>query len=370
MKIFKNILFKIQQNLFVKHMALIVSKTSLIDKKDYNKLFFKVLKMCKQIPGEEDVNKQKENIKQEFQDIDDLNSYLKIISNYEEYGKIMNKYGEIENDPKMKNLIIRGSLQKDINFEMDVKLKDVIKGKKLKIEYSQFSKCLDCEAKSNELNCKICNGLGKYEQNKSFVTCVSCQGTGTQSNKKNYCRICFNNQFYEKTKELQFTIGKEFYAGIVYTYPNLGNYDPVTDSYGHLKIKPNIVSDYSDDKQAFFKVCNESQIESEHSATISELALGGSIKITHPTGECEMYLNKCTQPDDYKVVNNVGIPIYYDNEEKQMRKGNMVVVFKLKLPSEEFLKNNQEYRKLFEEMQKFENMEELNEINGMSGIRI
>jgi DnaJ-class molecular chaperone len=100
------------------------------------------------------------------------------------------------------------------------------------------------------------------------------------------------------------------------------------------------------------------------------LALGGSIKIKHPTGDCEIYLNKCTQPDDYKVVNNVGIPIYYDNEEKQMRKGNMVVVFRLKLPSEACIKNNPDYKKLFEELQKYENMEELNELNGLSGIKI
>lgn len=371
MKFLKNIFYNINQNINIRQITMILSKTSLLDKKEYNNLMFKMIKMIKQPEIQQDSKSEnKEIIIDDLKEIEDGNSYRNLISNYEEYEKIMHRYLEIENDPKVKTFISKGSLEKDLNFELDVKLKDVLKGKKLKIEYLQFCKCTDCEMKIKTNKCKICNGTGKYEQNKSLVLCSTCKGYGTNTYKTDYCNVCSNELYYEKIKEIQFTIGKEFYAGIIYTYPNQGNYDPATDNYGHLKIKPNIISDYADDKTTFFKVSNESQIETEHSANISELALGGSMKIKHPTGECEIYINKCTQPDDYKVVNNVGIPIYYDNEEKQMRKGSMVVVFKLKLPNKEYVKNTEEYWKLFEDLQKFENLEELNQLNGLSGIKI
>jgi len=363
MKILKKFISYIKHISYREQLALMASKTSLQDKIEYNKILQQVIHRSNQPVIEE----QKTNSKsEELKDIDNVSHYSKSISDYEEYEKIMNRYLEIENDPKMKSHITKGALDKDINFEFDVKLKDVIVGKKLKIEFMHYCKCTACETTHQAQKCNVCNGLGKYEQSKQIITCESCKGYGSKFLKGNYCKVCQNNLYYERKKEIHFTLGKEFYAGIVYTYPNLGNYDPVTDSYGNLKIKPNIVSDYADDRRTFFKVANESQIESEYLAEISELALGGSIKIKHPNGECEIYINKCTQPDDYKIVNNVGIPIYFDNEEKQMRRGNMVVVFKLKIPSEEVLKNCPEYKKLFEDLQKFENMNELNELNGLS----
>lgn len=293
-------------------------------------------------------NSSKDVIKNEIKELYNI----PLISTYEMYEDILDD----------KDLEIHSSLPINIYLELDIRLKDVFnaKGSKLNIKYNQNVKCEDDEIElkeiKNRVRCKKCNGDGKVLKNKIKIICSSCKGF--RFVRERTCEKCHNNGMIVKENTVQIIIDKNFHLGTIFNFSKLGNYDIINEKFGYLRIKPNIVEDQD---LKFLKIVNN-RLESEEYLSPSQLALGGNIKVKHARGVCEISINDCTQPGDYRVVDNIGIPDYYDEDEQEVHRSSQIVNFNINLPD---VTKNTELKKLYEELQKYENMNEINELNNI-----
>jgi DnaJ-class molecular chaperone len=360
MKILKKYVGKWMNNYLINRLAEDVPKFSCFDKVKYKEHLIKFNEVLESLNTFFKIEFDKNTLFENFMIFRNLRhaDYYELITTKEEYTALFKK-SKVENK-KLKRT--PDLVNRDLHFDIDVKLRDIIKGKKISIKYFQLHKCLSCESEIYKLHCSKCKGSGLLTHNDLIKTCNFCISTISYDSG---CTVCFNQLFYYKNKEIELKIGKEFYDGIVYTFPGQGNFGIPENEYGVLKIRPKIIGDCSEDKSVAFKIINESQVETTHLESISKLVLGGTAKIKIPSGECEVFINKLTQPNDYKIIENVGIPLYFDAEDKQMKKGSQLTVFKIKFPEEKFLNRNPEYVSLFKQLKEHENYEEIDGLNNV-----
>jgi DnaJ-class molecular chaperone len=208
------------------------------------------------------------------------------------------------------DLKIKENWDKNIQLKVDVNLIDALKGKTLKVFYQQIVKCNECTTgkKNTEDKCSVCHGSGIKRKEANNCLCHSCKGYGYHTNQK--CSTCHNNLVYKKRNSIDLKIDKDFYEGCIFSFSSLGNYDIFNNNYGSLKIKPVLVSDvvYDNNRRIDLKVVNGSQVESEEKVKLTTMVLGGAHDVNHALGKCTIIIEPSTQPGDYKVINNIGIP--------------------------------------------------------------
>lgn len=278
-------------------------------------------------------------------------SQIPVIENYNDYLKIF-EYP----------LEIKESWNKNIHLKAEIKLIDALMGKKIQIYYRQIVKCSDCTStiKSTDKKCLACDSTGLTKKENIQVICDSCRGYGFHKTEK--CPVCSNNFVYKKKNKVELSLDKDFYEGCIFSYSQKGNYDIFSNSYGFLKIKPVIISDESEDGIKL-NVINGSQVESEEKLNLTTMVLGGTHNVTHALGKCQVIIEPGTQPNDYKIINNIGIPNYFDKVEYEMHKGNQIVYWKLKIPSKEKIEQNSTIKELFKELSKYDDLDELDKLN-------
>jgi DnaJ-class molecular chaperone len=246
----------------------------------------------------------------------------------------------------------------DINLSIDIKLRDALsRDKTFNITYTRIVPCTDCDTVSGN-PCSFCKEEGNIEYADNTFLCKICMGKGKVL--ENKCMFCKNTRHIETKHKLVFKIGKEFHWNKTYTFKNLGNYDPIKKRYGNLKIITNIISDT--DEKGLTLTMNEKEglVEADEIVPVSKLVLGGAWKIKHERGETEIQIRENTQPGEYKVIDNVGVPKFFDEDEGTMQFGSQVVYFKVDVPD---VGGNQELKRLYEELRKYDDRNEINELN-------
>ena len=101
----------------------------------------------------------------------------------------------------------------DLQYQLDLSLKDAIFGIKKEIDIPRLSVCTTCDgtgAKSGTqpVTCRQCNGVGQIRMQQGFFsvqqTCPSCNGSGTTI--EEYCSSCHGKGLTQSTKKLSVTI--------------------------------------------------------------------------------------------------------------------------------------------------------------------
>jgi DnaJ-class molecular chaperone len=270
----------------------------------------------------------------------------------------------IESNEQYKNIFNSNLLfdtpDSNIHYEIDVGVTSALNNIKIHIPYEVLVKC-DCISKVSiceKKDCPLCNGsITTNESERVLEVCIDCFTDNENCQK---CRGKFVNKI---SRSIELTISNNFYQGIIYSFPEMGNYDFLNKNYGYLKIKVNLIDDNSKNKKNLLKIVNETQIESEEKVSLYTMVFGGNIKVSHATGECEISLEGGNQPGDYKIVNNIGIPQYYDEECREMHRSCQIIFLSLKLPKQEEISNNPGLKNLFKELGNLDDYSEIEKLN-------
>jgi molecular chaperone DnaJ len=331
----KNYLKKLDVKLRLNSLAIYISRLGILDRSTYKTRLKQIYKKYSFFS---------ENLSDNYFAINDYGEYVKVF-NYD--------------------LNIREDWEKNIQLKVNVNLIDVLMGKTVKVFYQQIIKCSECSSVKRyvEDKCTVCQGTGHKRKENNNCLCHSCKGYGYHSTTK--CSTCHNNLIYKKRNSVDLKFDNDFYDGCVLSFTSLGNYDIFKNNYGTLKITPVIVSDviYDKDRRVDLKVSKGSQVESQEKVKLSTMVLGGTLEVNHALGKCNLIIEPSTQPGDYKIINNIGIPNYYDNEEEEMHRGGQIVFFELDLPDKKFINENPKIKRLFEELAKYDDVEELKKLN-------
>ena len=101
----------------------------------------------------------------------------------------------------------------DLQYQLDLSLKDAIFGIKKEIDIPRLSVCTTCDGTgakpgTQPVTCRQCNGVGQIRMQQGFFsvqqTCPSCNGSGTTI--EEYCSSCHGKGLTQSTKKLSVTI--------------------------------------------------------------------------------------------------------------------------------------------------------------------
>jgi DnaJ-class molecular chaperone len=282
--------------------------------------------------------------------------------------KLITNYGKINDYELYKRILSTRNFEKsklwdeNIFLEIDINLITALSKKRYEVFYKRILKCENCKDKKFEIICECCNSKGFVETLKNnYEICRECYGYGGYS-QGHSCEICKNMLFYQKSTSVILELDSSFYNGMTYVFSGMGNYNCYNGQYGFLKIRPKLVSDTTAEGIQL-NISSMSTIESKELVPLHLMMLGGIYDVSHSLGKCSINLEPATQPGSYKVINNVGIPSYYDEEENEIRKGPQIVYLHLKIPDLKLINSNPYIKQLFIDLQNHDSIKELNELN-------
>ncbi|ODV81574.1 DnaJ-domain-containing protein [Suhomyces tanzawaensis NRRL Y-17324] len=207
----------------------------------------------------------------------------------------------------------------DAEIDVEVTLEDLFKGKVIRTTSTRNIICTHCKgsgAKKSAVlkKCGVCEGEGHVRKirrvgpglvTQEYVTCSTCEGTGSIYRTKDRCKKCTGTKVIEETKILEFDIVKGSKSGDTIVLPKESDQFPGKET-GDVKLtftcKDHAVfTRKGDDLYAKFKIplfdalCGFSQVVVKHLD-------GRGIKISTPPG-------KVIRPGDYIKIKNEGMPV-------------------------------------------------------------
>lgn len=138
--------------------------------------------------------------------------------------------------------------KRDIIFDLEVDLPEIIKGAQKTITYKRKVVCPQCEGTGSEtkrlIKCNVCNGTGKVVKKSSFFTgfifetakrCSNCHGRGKIPEK--VCSNCQGRGYVIKDEILTINLPPKFELDEYIKIPGLGDQDPLTKKSGNLIVR-------------------------------------------------------------------------------------------------------------------------------------
>jgi len=124
---------------------------------------------------------------------------------------------------------------------LELDLEDVFHGKEKTINYQAKDSCNKCNGEGGfePQNCNQCGGDGHIQQGPFMFVCNNCGGGGKLYKKT--CYHCNGHGSVPTNKEIKIKIPKGVSDGVMFKYPNIGDYskDGVKgDIYFIIKIRP------------------------------------------------------------------------------------------------------------------------------------
>jgi molecular chaperone DnaJ len=266
-------------------------------------------------------------------------------------------FGSARNDPFGFGFSFGGGRRKgrDIIYDVELSLEEVLKGRKDEIELPKLEKCSNCGGSGSApgtkpRKCSVCNGQGQtrrvYSQNRfsTFVSlepCRTCQGQGEIIDKP--CTVCSGSGRFKKNKKLKLEIPAGVEDGM--TLQLQGEGEPSENGIAgdlliRVHVRPHPIFERLEDGHLLYNL----------NLKFTDLTLGTDVKVPTLDGHEKLKIPQGTQPNTILNIRGKGLP-HYGN----YRKGDQLVRINVKIPT----KLNDRQKLLLKELDKeFRNNEE------------
>ena len=259
-------------------------------------------------------------------------------------------FGSARNDPFGFGFSFGGGRKKgrDIIYDVELSLEEVLKGRKDEIELPKLEKCSNCGGSGSApgtkpRKCSVCNGQGQtrrvYSQNRfsTFVSlepCRTCQGQGEIIDKP--CTVCNGSGRFKKNKKLKLEIPAGVEDGM--TLQLQGEGEPSENSIaGDLLIRVHVRP------HSIFERLEDGHLLYNLNLKFTDLALGIDVKVPTLDGHEKLKIPQGTQPNTILNIRGKGLP-HYGNYGK----GDQLVRINVKIPT----KLNDRQKLLLKELDK------------------
>jgi molecular chaperone DnaJ len=259
-------------------------------------------------------------------------------------------FGSARNDPFGFGFSFGGGRRKgrDIIYDVELSLEEVLKGRKDEIELPKLEKCSNCGGSGSApgtkpRKCSVCNGQGQtrrvYSQNRfsTFVSlepCRTCQGQGEIIDKP--CTVCSGSGKFKKNKKLKLEIPAGVEDGM--TLQLQGEGEPSENGIAgdlliRVHVRPHPIFERLEDGHLLYNL----------NLKFTDLALGTEVKVPTLDGHEKLKIPQGTQPNAILNIRGKGLP-HYGN----YRKGDQLVRINVKIPT----KLNDRQKLLLKELDK------------------
>lgn len=251
---------------------------------------------------------------------------------------------------------IGGSRRKgrDILYDMELSLEDVLRGKKDEIELPKFESCNDCGGTgaahgTKPRTCNICNGQGQtrrvYNQNRfstfiSLEPCQTCNGKGQVIDKP--CTICLGSGKIKQNKKLKINIPSGVEDGMTLQLTGEGEYSEQGPS-GDLLIRLHVLPHNS------FERLEDGHVLYNLNLDYPSLVLGTEFKVPTLHGYEKLKIPAGTQANTILKIKGKGLPRY-----GTYGKGDQLVRILVKIPNNITEKQKLLLKELNKEFEKYE----------------
>lgn len=259
-------------------------------------------------------------------------------------------FGSARNDPFGFGFSFGGGRKKgrDIIYDVELSLEEVLKGRKDEIELPKLEKCSNCGGSGSApgtkpRKCSVCNGQGQtrrvYSQNRfsTFVSlepCRTCQGQGEIIDKP--CTVCSGSGRFKKNKKLKLEIPAGVEDGM--TLQLQGEGEPSENGIaGDLLIRVHVRP------HSIFERLEDGHLLYNLNLKFTDLALGTDVKVPTLDGHEKLKIPQGTQPNTIMNIRGKGLP-HYGNYGK----GDQLVRINVKIPT----KLNDRQKLLLKELDK------------------
>lgn len=259
-------------------------------------------------------------------------------------------FGSARNDPFGFGFSFGGGRKKgrDIIYDVELSLEEVLKGRKDEIELPKLEKCSNCGGSGSApgtkpRKCSVCNGQGQtrrvYSQNRfsTFVSlepCRTCQGQGEIIDKP--CTVCSGSGRFKKNKKLKLEIPAGVEDGM--TLQLQGEGEPSENGIaGDLLIRVHVRP------HSIFERLEDGHLLYNLNLKFTDLALGTDVKVPTLDGHEKFKIPQGTQPNTILNIRGKGLP-HYGNYGK----GDQLVRINVKIPT----KLNDRQKLLLKELEK------------------
>jgi molecular chaperone DnaJ len=259
-------------------------------------------------------------------------------------------FGSARNDPFGFGFSFGGGRKKgrDIIYDVELSLEEVLKGRKDEIELPKLEKCSNCGGSGSApgtkpRKCGVCNGQGQtrrvYSQNRfsTFVSlepCRTCQGQGEIIDKP--CTVCSGSGKFKKNKKLKLEIPAGVEDGM--TLQLQGEGEPSENGIAgdlliRVHVRPHPIFERLEDGHLLYNL----------NLKFTDLALGTDVKVPTLDGHEKLKIPQGTQPNTILNIRGKGLP-HYGNYGK----GDQLVRINVKIPT----KLNDRQKLLLKELDK------------------
>ena len=266
-------------------------------------------------------------------------------------------FGSARNDPFGFGFSFGGGRKKgrDIIYDVELSLEEVLKGRKDEIELPKLEKCSNCGGSGSApgtkpRKCTVCNGQGQtrriYSQNRfsTFVSlepCRTCQGQGEIIDKP--CAVCNGSGRFKKNKKLKLEIPAGVEDGMTLQLRGEGEPSenaPAGDLLIRVHVKPHPLFERLEDGHLLYSL----------NLKFTDLTLGAEVKVPTLDGQEKLKIPQGTQPNTILNIRGKGLPHY-----GSYGKGDQLVRINVKIPT----KLNDRQKLLLKELDKeFQNNRE------------
>ncbi|HEX5518952.1 MAG TPA: molecular chaperone DnaJ [Candidatus Nitrosocosmicus sp.] len=224
---------------------------------------------------------------------------------------------------------IRG---RDLLYDVDMTLEDVLKGTKQEIQIPSIENCTTCSGTgaspgTSPKKCPTCNGQGQtrrvYNQNQfstfiSLETCNTCHGEGRIIEKP--CNVCKGNGKINSTNTVKVDVPPGVEDGTTLRLSGKGEHIQGGVN-GDLLVRIHVLP------HNLFKVLDEGDLVCNVDVSFIDMILGTEIRVPTLDGNEKLKIPTCTKANSVFKIKGKGLPRY-----GRFGRGNQYVKVEVQLP--------------------------------------
>jgi len=242
--------------------------------------------------------------------------------------------GGFNNDPFSFNSRTSNRRQRgrDLLYDVDMTLEEVVKGKKEEIQIPTIEDCSVCSGTgaspgTSPRICPTCNGQGQtrrvYNQNQfstfiSLETCNACHGEGKIIEKP--CNTCHGNGKVRKTNNLKIDIPSGVEDGVTLRISGKGE-NIQGGMNGDLLVRVHVLP------HQLFKVLDDGDLMYNYDVSFIDLILGTETRVPTIDGTEKLKIPACTKANAVFKIKGKGLPRY-----GKFGRGSQYIKIEVKLP--------------------------------------